>query len=195
MDKLEKVQAFAKEMHDECGYDYHILSVVKNSIYLAKIVNANLEVVQVAAYLHDLGVSRKIAGEGFSRAENDHHILGAEEARKFLLTLDYSEEFIEKVCNCILTHRGRKGTPPITIEQKVIANADAMAHFDTFLDLFEFFVGKTSNSFEEGVNEIYDKMKRDWELKLTLVEAREKIKPKYEAVMLILESMKEFMQK
>jgi HD superfamily phosphodiesterase len=151
-----------------------------------------LEVVQVAAYLHDLGVSKKIAGTDFSSKENDHHIVGAEEARKVLTKLNYPGDFVEKVVNCVLSHRGRKGPEPVTLEQKIIANADAMAHFDTFLDLFNFFATKTTSSFEEAVEEIYKKMKRDWEIKLTLPEAKEIVKPKYEAIMLILESMKSY---
>jgi len=192
MRSTEQVRKIAKSAHDEWGYKYHILPVVKNAIFLAKKLGADLEVVEVAAYLHDIGVSKKIAGPDFSAKENDHHIVGAKEAKKLLKELKYSDDFIEKVANCILSHRGRKGQSPVTLEEKIIANADAMAHFDTFLDLFTFFTEKTTNSFEEAVEAIYQKMKRDWEIKLTLLEAKEMIKPKYEAVMLILESMKSY---
>jgi hypothetical protein len=58
------------------------------------------------------------------------------------------------------------------------------------LDLFTFFVTKTTTSFEEAVEEIYKKMKRDWEIKLTLPEAKELVKPKYDAIILLLENMK-----
>ena len=189
MKDLSVIRKIAEESHDDWGFKYHIIPVVKNAVFLAKKLNADLEVVEVAAYLHDLGISKKIMGDTYAK-ENDHHIVGAEEARNILKELNYSEEFIDSVANCILSHRGRKGPEPITIEQKIIANADAMAHFDTFLDLFTFFVTKTTGSFEEAVEEIYKKMKRDWEIKLTLPEAKELVKPKYDAIILLLENMK-----
>lgn len=188
---LSVIRKIAEESHDDWGFKYHILPVVKNAVLLAKKLNADIEIVEVAAYFHDLGISKRIMGETYLK-ENDHHIVGAQEARKILNELNYSKDFIDSVAGCILSHRGRKGPEPITLEQKIIANADAMAHFDTFLDLFTFFVKKTTNSFEEAVEEIYKKMKRDWEIKLTLPEAKELVKPKYDAIMLLLENMRSY---
>lgn len=190
MHDIEEVRKIAEKYHDDWGYKYHILQVVKNALFLADKVGADKEVIEVAAYLHDLGVSKKIAG-GSIDAENDHHITGANEARRLLSEMGYEPEFIQKVTDCILTHRGRKGSPPITAEQKVISNADAMAHFDSFLDLFRYFlVKKEGSSFEKEVEVIYQKMKRDWEKKLTIPAAREAEKGKYGAIMLLLESMR-----
>jgi len=191
MRSTEQVRKIVENAHDEWGYKYHILPVVKNAAFLAKKLGADFEVVEVAAYLHDLGVSKKIAGEKGVEKENNHHIVGAKEAQKALKELGYSSDFIEKVVNCILSHRGRKGPRPVTIEQKIIANADAMAHFETFPYLLAFFV-KQGGPFEEVVEDIYGKMQRDWEIKLTLPEAKEMIKPKYEAIMVVLESMKNY---
>ena len=63
-------------------------------------------------------------------------------------------------------------------------------HFETFLDLFDWFF-KSTDSFEEAVNLIDTKMKRNWEKKL-IPEAKEIIEKKYNAVMLIIKSMKEY---
>jgi hypothetical protein len=51
---------------------------------------------------------------------------------------------------------------------------------------------KSTSSYEEAVTEIEKKMKRDWELKLTLPEAKEIARAKYEAIMLVLASTKEY---
>ena len=192
MKDIEPIRKIAEEAHDEWGYKYHICPVVKNATFLAKKLNADLEVVSVAAYLHDLGISAKITGEAGFAVENAHHIIGAKEAQKILKELKYPNDFTKEVMNCILSHRGRAGPKPITIEQQIIANADAMAHFDTFLNLFTFFVKKSTNSFEEAVEEIHKKIKRDWEIKLTLPEAKEIVQTKYEAIILILENMKSY---
>lgn len=85
-----------------------------------------------------------------------------------------------------------KAVPQQTIEAEIIASADAMAHFDSFLDLFDFFT-RTCKSFEEAIIEIETKIQRDWNKKL-IPEAKEIIKEKYEAIMLIIKSMKESMK-
>jgi len=184
----KKVIEIAKESYDNEDYKYHILPVVKNSLLLAKKLNADAEVVEVTAYLHDIG--RAIKREKFVK-ENEHHITGAEETKKILKNLKCDEEFIKKVEHCVLTHRGRKGPKPESLEAEIIACADAMAHFDTFLDLFTFFL-KSTNSFEDAIIEIEQKIDRNWNKKLTLPEAKEIVREKYEAIILLLKSMKEY---
>ena len=183
----KKIIEIAEGSYTKDGYKYHILPVVKNALFLAKKLNANLEVVEIASYLHDIG--RVIKREQFVK-ENKHHITGAEETKRILQELGYDEELIKKVEHCILTHRGRKGPNPETVEAEIVACADAMAHFDTFLDMFYFFL-KSTNSFEDAVNEIEKKMDRNWNKKLTLPEAKEMVRTKYEAILLIIKSMKE----
>ncbi len=197
MEKLKKVKEICKKSYSEEDYKYHILQVVKYSLMLAKKLNADLEVVEISAYLHDIGRAkkkRKFEGErkDFFK-DNDHHITGAEETKKILKDLEYEDEFIKKVEHCVLTHRGRKGPSPETKEAEIIACADAMSHFDTFLDLFSFFL-RTTNSFEDAVVKIEQKMDRNWNKKLTIPEAKEMVKDKYEAIMLLIKSMRQCMK-
>ncbi len=186
MDK-EKIIEIAKERYGDGDYKYHILPVVKNALLLAKKLNANAEVVETAAYLHDIGRATK--RERFVK-ENEHDITGAEETKKILKDSGYGEEFIQKVAHCVLAHRGRKCPKPESLEAEIIACADAMAHFDTFLYLFTFFL-KSTDSFEDAIIEIEQKMDRNWNKKLTLLEAKEIVREKYEAIILLLKSMKE----
>ena len=184
---MKKIIEIAKNSYTEKDYNYHILPVVKNALLLAKKLNADLEVVEIAAYLHDIGRAIK---KKFTE-ENEHHITGAEETKKILKELKYDEDFIKKVEHCVLTHRGRKGPKPETLEAEIISCADAMAHFDTFLDLVNYFI-KNTNSFEEAVNKIEKKVQRNWNQKLTLSEAKEIVKVKYDSILLLIKSMKEY---
>jgi len=186
----EEIEKISESFHDPDGFKYHIKPVVKNALMLAKKVGADVEIVEIAAYLHDIGRSKKIMDKYV--AENEHHIIGAEQSKEILKNLGYGDEFIEKVAHCILAHRGRKGPLPETIEAEVIANADAMAHFDTFLDMFRYFLMETTGSFEEAVEVMSGKIDRNWNKKLTLLEARKIVKPKYEAALLLLDNMKEY---
>ena len=185
MKNKEKIIKLCKESYSDEDYKYHILPVVEYSLLLAKRLDADLEVVEISAYLHDIG--RAIKRNEFVK-ENEHHIIGAKETKKILKELGYDEEFIKKVEHCVLAHRGRKEPDPETLEAEIISCADAMAHFDTFLDLFSFFL-KTTNSFEEAVIEVEQKIDRNWNKKLTLPEAKEIVKEKYEAIKLIIASM------
>jgi uncharacterized protein len=185
---IEEVRKIARQRYCKDDFKYHIMPVVKNALLLAEKLNADLEVVETASYLHDIG--RSSEREDYE-VENDHHLLGEEETRKILGKLDCDKEFIEKVAHCVLTHRGRKQPEPESLEAKIVACADAMAHFDCFLDVFYFFL-KTTDSFEQLLEEMEGKMNRNWNKKLILPEAKEIAKPKYEAVKLLIDSMKEY---
>ena len=192
-DKIKRIKEFVIEKHhsgdhEEGDFKYHIWPVVENALLLAEKLNANKEVVEVAALLHDIGRSEKIAGK--YNTENDHHIIGEKEAEKVMKEVGFEQDFIDKVKHCVLTHRGRKGPAPETVEAKIIASADAMSHFDTFLDLFDWFI-KSTNNFEEAVTSIGQKMERNWEKKL-LPEAKEMKKDKYDAIMLTIKSMENY---
>jgi putative nucleotidyltransferase with HDIG domain len=184
---IDEIKQLAKERYCDNDYKYHILPVVKNALLLGRRLNADMNVIEAAAYLHDIG--RAVSREQY-QIENDHHIAGAKETRRILENLDIDDEFIGKVEHCVLVHRGRKEPAPQSIEAEIIACADAMAHFDTFLDLFAFFLVK--NPVGKSVIESEKKMQRNWDKKLTLPEAKEIIKEKYDAVMLLLGSMKEY---
>ncbi len=186
---IEEIRKIAEERYCKDDFGYHVIAVVKNALLLAEKLGADLEVVEAAAWLQDIGLTHKKRNE--LEIENEHHLLGAKEARKRLKEIGRDEEFIKKVEHCVLTHRGRKGPEPESPEAKIVACADAMAHFDTFLDLFNYFL-QTNDSFEKAIIEIEKKMERNWNKKLTLPEAKEIVEPKYKAIKLLIKSMKEY---
>ncbi len=185
---IEEIKRIAQQRYSENDFRYHILPVVKNALLLSDRLVADRAVVEAAAYLHDIG--RAVERVEYRR-DNDHHIAGSEESRKILTELGADEMFIGKVCHCVLAHRGRKGPDPETLEAEIVNCADAMAHFDTFLDLFLFI--REQNSMEDTVRIAKKKMMRDWDRKLSLEAAKELVKEKYDAVMLLLESMEEYL--
>ena len=184
--KKQKVIELAKKIHEKGDFNHHILSVVKNSVLLAKRLNADEEVVEVSAYLHDIT-------RGYNtKDDNDHHITGAREAARILKEIGYNPEFIKKVEHCILAHRGRSNLEPETKEAEIVACADAMSHFDTFLDLVPIF-SKDAGSFEAGIISLEEKIERDWNKKLRIPEAKEIVKEKYNAIRVLLDGMKEYL--
>ena len=172
-DKIEKIK---EKIRDYCfgdDYNYHVLPVVKYAKMLAEKTSADKEIVELAALLHDIAVK-----------DNDdiHEKIGAERAAKILKDLNYSAAIIEKVKECILTHR--TSGEPKTKEAEIIRNADAMAHIDSLPFLIKVGLERTGNLNDaiEWVKRKIDKVDK----KLTMPEARELIKEKYETIKLIL---------
>jgi hypothetical protein len=118
--------------------------------------------------------------------DDDHEISGQPIADEILTKFGYPRKTIEEIKHVIATHRGSTGPEPKTITAKIIANADAMAHFDAVPWLLQIGLENNSNDLSPAVAWVRDKMERNWNTKLTLPEAKEIIKPKYEAAMLLL---------
>lgn len=188
----EKILKLIKGKYEEGDFKYHISAVVKNAMLLADKLKANKDVVEMASYLHDIARSLNRDDVNNFVRKNEHHILGAEQSKEFLKKLNYDDEFIEKVAHCVLAHRGRAEPNPETLEAEIVACADAMAHFDTFLDLIPLFIKTNNGSFENAIIELEKKMDRNWNKKLTLPEAKEISRDKYRAIMLLIKSIKEY---
>lgn len=181
---VEKIRKFVE---DECkkptskyGYEpfsFHFVPVVNYAVSLAKKLNADIEIVELSAWLHDIGSI-------FYGREN-HHITSAEITEKKLRELDYPEPKIEKVKQCILSHRGSNKINGISLEAQIISDADAMANFDNISGIFKAaFVYENLTQGEARIS-VREKLKRKWD-KLCLQESKELIKSRYDSAMLLL---------
>ncbi len=98
----------------------HIMRVHKLCLKIAeKEENVDLEVLEVAALLHDIG--REKENEDVT-GKVDHAIEGAKMAEKILKEMNYSK--IDQVVHCILSHRKRTEIKPKTIEAQILFDAD-----------------------------------------------------------------------
>ena len=157
----------------------HFLPVVKYAKLLAKQRKVDIEVVEIAALLHDFA---SISNEN---EVEEHHVYGQKHAQQILSDFDYPQEKIDQVKHCIFAHRGSQNIQRETVEADCIADADAMAHFDALASLFYLaYVVKRKGDLE-GKKFVRDKLERSWK-KLT-PDAREVIKDKYEAVKLLID--------
>lgn len=182
---LNRVRELVKKEASEDDWKYHFIPIVKYAKQLAKFQNANQEIVELAALLHDIGRIR--------HGGKNHDITGIPEAEKILKRLNAPKMVIDEVKHCIQTHRGGKNFPPKTVIAKIIANADAMSHFDIFPKLFEIGIKRKKLSFEESLKGVEAKLDRDWNKKITIPKAKEMVKEKYQAIKLILDSNKKYM--
>jgi len=105
------------------GHEFsHTQRVYNHALQIAKKEKADLEIVLVAALLHD--IARK--------KQNDlnniicHAEEGARMAREILEKIDFPKEKIPEVCSAIETHRFSKNLKPETKEAKIIQDADRL---------------------------------------------------------------------
>ena len=177
---IEKIREIVRnecEKKDWGDWEYHVTIVVKYSKFLAEKLNADKEVVELAALLHDIGRVKF--------GPKDHEITGSSEAEQILKEFNYSQDVIDKVKHCIDTHRADKTSTRNTIEAEIIANADAMSHFDAVPALLRTSLRINDDNLDKAMKWVSKKIERDWE-DMTLPIVREMMKDKYEAIKLLI---------
>lgn len=136
------------------GVYYHIKAVVNNAVLLADNFGADKEVVIISAWLHD------IASITDYKLYEKHHIYGAEIAEGILKEFDYDK--IELVKKCIINHRGSVNNTRLSTEEKCVADADAISHFDNVPSLLYLAYVKKNMGIEEGQNFVKNKLERSY---------------------------------
>ncbi len=184
MNIVEKVKNFVE---DECkkptskyGYEpfpSHFVPMVARAKELSIKLGGDLEIILIASWLHDIG--------SIIHGREDHHITGAKIAEEKLKELNYPSDKIELVKKCILNHRGSQENKRVTIEEKIIAEADALSNFDNISGIFKAAFVFENKTQEEAKISVREKLKRKWN-QLHFEESKNLIKPKFEAVMLLL---------
>jgi len=110
--------------HDWAHGRSHIERVLRMAKEIGKQESANLEIIELAAILHDIFENKEAHSNigGFR-----HEIEGSKEARKILTKLGVADSTVDAVCHCIESHRKRSGRiKPQTIEAKCLFDADKL---------------------------------------------------------------------
>ena len=163
------------------GYDiwtHHILKVVENTKQLAPRFDADPEIVELAALLHDYA---SIKDEALYA---DHHIHGPIEAEKLLKHFGYPEEKTEAVKDAIATHRASVRVEHRSAEGACLANADAMSHIEGVPSLLYLAYMHHSMGIDEGRTWAKAKLQRSWQ-KLR-EDVQDLVRDKYEAALKVL---------
>ena len=80
----------------------HVKETVRLSLWLGKALGADLEVLEAAAWLHDVAKGKAAPGS----KGDAHGVVAAEEARDLLRGTDFPAEKVEAVCQAIERHVG-----------------------------------------------------------------------------------------
>lgn len=168
---IDKAKRLAWLIHPEHNMEGHIIPVVNIALELSGELNAQHGIVETAAYLHDAG--RVKFGCRF------HDRTGAWYTAIKLWEYDFPKQEATHIVQCVRTHRGTKEFPPKTLEAEIVANADALSHFE--IALYEMGINYSSTmSFRKTVDWLERKLVYDFGHKLTLPKAKQMAQQKYE---------------
>ena len=185
INKIAKiVEGTCKSERNIFGYGiwtHHITQVMENAQRLATMFNADPEIVEVAALLHDYASVKDQA------LYKDHHIHGPIEAEKLLTQFGYPSENIAAVKHCIATHRGSTPRDHRNPEAECLANADAVTHLEQVPSLVHLAFVEKELGIDEGAIWVRQKLGRSWN-KLH-PQVQDLMREKYEAALLTLTSL------
>lgn len=118
VEELKNELLSGKKSHD---WD-HTLRVYKLAIHIGELEKADMDVIKLAAILHDIARSEQDRSKG----EVCHAELGAIKAKKVMRKHEIDDVIIEKVAHCIESHRFRDEKKPLTKEAKILYDADKL---------------------------------------------------------------------
>jgi uncharacterized protein len=156
-------------------WTHHITQVAKNGRRLAELFDADPEIIEMAALLHDYASVKDAS------LYEDHHVHGPVEAERILNRFDYPQDSIEAVKHCIATHRGSVPRQRRSAEAKCLANADAMTHIEQVPALLHLAFVQHGMGIDEGTKWVRAKLARSWN-KLS-PQVQEIVREKYEAAL------------
>ena len=152
-------------------WNNHIRIVYERGHELAIERNADIEIVDISTILHDVA---RVKGVG---PIEEHNIYGAEVAEEILKRYNYPEEKIERVKRCIYNHIDN---PKESVEEEIVADADALSHFDDLSTLYYLAFKMLKLDFDQAKDFIKKKLEFDYN-KLSKY-GKNKYKERYELI-------------
>lgn len=120
--RLRETAAAFYDCEGGCHGPDHADRVHATALYIGRAMAGRLDILSAAAILHDIGRRDETASKGAVC----HAARGAELAGPILAGHGFRERDIEEIRNCITTHRFRNDNPPLSLEARIIFDADKL---------------------------------------------------------------------
>lgn len=192
-DRWGLIEEIARTVEEACaaesnvfGYGiwtHHIVRVTHHAVRLAPIFEADSEIVEIAALLHDYA---SVKDEKLYR---DHHVHGPIEAGRLLERLGLPADRIRAVQQAIAAHRASVGPERRGPEALCLANADALAHIENVPSLLHLAYVRRGQGIDDGAAWVRAKLERSWG-KLD-ARVREEAEDAYRAALVVLAGLPE----
>jgi len=119
---MKITKEFAKKFYDNGSHGWgHISRVYVNALKISETEDCDLEVIKVAALLHD--IARYMDEDNI---KSDHAKEGAKKVKELLEDFDYTSTQKDNIVYCIKVHRYSHGIKPETIEAAILQDADRL---------------------------------------------------------------------
>lgn len=124
---LEQIKKFAQhylEGNKDSAHNMdHVVRVYNMALRLSKGEKVDQNVIFAAVWLHDIG---GLAELNDPSGNTDHAKVSVKLAAPFLRSLNFSDEKIKHILDCILSHRYRTNHKPKTKEAMIVFDADKL---------------------------------------------------------------------
>ncbi len=162
-------------------YHNHVLWVAKKAEEIAKTHQVDSAACRTVSLLHD--ISDAVMPREDSRSEAK----SLEIAKEILYKAQFDlEQIATLVDDALRYHSCRNGEMPSTDIGKVLATADAAAHFQTSFYIHAF-ADKLFNDYEKLKDWSRQKIEKDFNNKIFFEDVREEVRPQYETLKLMFE--------
>ena len=176
MNRSARFEEHTKGTKDEYNiYREHIQYVHKYVVALSKDKNVDREVLELAAFLHDISMT------DINSDRSRHNELGPEIAEQLLRENNYREDKTQLVKKCILNHSKRRQEYRSTEEEQILVDADGLSHFDVAKSLYSLPSKVMGLSEEDSVRFVQNKLTGDYEELSD--DLKHLVKEKYDRVM------------
>lgn len=156
-------------------YENHIFIVADNAVRLAKRFGGRQDLARAAALLHDLADAK------MSRFSEGHDEATLDIAREVMQKAGFSKQEIE-ICvdDAVRYHSCHDGHAPSSVEGKVMATADALAHLQTDFYVYALWALGRDKPLEKAKTWALKKIDRDFNNKILFDEIKGECRPDYE---------------
>ena len=122
--KFQKIrEAVEEELSCSAHSMDHVMRVYNLCLHLAEDLDLDLDVLKAASLLHDIA---RVKEDDDPTGDTDHAVLSSKMAAPILQKLDFPEDKIKKIQDCIISHRYRTGNEPKTEEAQILFDADKL---------------------------------------------------------------------
>jgi uncharacterized protein len=122
---IEDIRAFAERCFTNSpgSHDWeHTMRVHNVALHIGRVEGADLDVVEAAAFLHDIARPEQDASKG----RICHAARGATMASEFLQKYPFPDGQRSNIIHCVRSHRFRENSKPESLEAKVLYDADKL---------------------------------------------------------------------
>jgi uncharacterized protein len=183
------IKDFIEEKHSGSeGHDYsHVLEVARYSVQIAERISEKVNpfTLIVGALFHDIGRVDAATGQL-------HGLVGGGIAEEFLKTTWVDPETIKKICSIVVRHTPTSMLPPITIEEKIVFDADALDRLG-LMGMLRGIMGK-AGSIREILEDRLEKRKMDFS-KLHFKESQELGRALYKETLMLIKLISNSLQR